>query len=500
MLIPIFLVLLVFLAWRHIPTLQFQHEGAYYFKFTSFEFDSRHLTYDIFAKALFVFLAPLLKGQVFLYMWFLFAVMILIDVVFYWVVRVATGSRLTAFFAALLFALSYIGKYDMFSSGAYQYFVQRGVLLLFLLPALLFFLLYFQRNFRLGYYILGLGIYLLGIVMGFFGTWLLPIFIFYPLLFLLFNLTKGKEVLLKTIWTPVPFVIGNLKIISQNTYNPGGDEIVVWLFERTQLLFEGMMQQLAVMTLPAGVYKPLLESISKFTAMLVYNISEESFAFLTISVLVIGIYFISMLILWKLDRKRLPLAAASLLSLLAMLFFNLILNSNTIFASFESSRYFYFPSVVFAIYWGLFFSVLFLHKKRVVKLSVIAFLVFWIIHNNLVIGQEIKRDAWRHRANREALDTIKAWSPELKETPHYVWLPTTLGPYGGEFVKRFYSHPDGRFFEERVAPLKISALAQEHVDPEKLYVLHFDAARRVVVDRTEESRAELRRLQKELNE
>lgn len=489
---PLVLLILSLFTWRHIPFIQFQGEGFYYFaKSGNFSLNKDLLSHhDAFALWSFNILSSLFQDKIILYMWFLLFIMLLIDLVMYIFVRVITGSKLAAFLAALLFSLSYIGKYDMYSIGGYQYFLQRAVVLLPHLLALMFLILYFLRNFSIKYYIFSLSLYLLGIMMGFFGTWFLPPFLSFPLFYLIFQLQNFKRIFLKTFWTPFPFLIGNILIIRNSSYFTSNEETFLYFFLHRPGLISGVIQQLDVMTFPLVKYEDLVKYLSP------ESLFGKDFSLFIIRLSILVIYALAFLVIWKLFPLGKVLAATAIASMISMLLFNMYLNAATVLFTLGSSRYFYFPFAMIALFWGLFFAGIFSKKNFLPIYLFPIFCIMWIIYNNNAIQKNLKLDEWYHTSNRETIRILRSWSSKLKANPSYVMLPSNLGAYGGEFAFRYYSHPDGRFELQGFESLDFNDLASKNFDPERLYVLRFDNSQQTVIDETEKSRAILRKLEK----
>lgn len=488
----VILLLLTYFFWRHIPNLQMIGEGfiyIYMYKYTVIP-----PVFDVFAKASFPVLSDWFKEQMHLYMWFLLLVMIWIDITLYILVKVVTKSILTAFFVSLIFGLSFIGNFDIYSDGGYHYVLQRAIVLAPQLLGLMFLILYFN-NFKFKFYFLALTFYFLGLWMGFFGTWFLPPFIFYPLFYLAFNIKKLKAILYKTIWTPLPFIIGNFLLI-KGSFSNDEHSLLAFVLSHTKFVVIAILQQLTVITLPVedffiSISKPLtfirkrVPLQDPIDPMLIWT-----YYGLLLSTLIL--YLGTLFLIWRLQRKLIILATTSFASIIGMLLFNVYINEANVLFSFGSSRYFYFPFVFVAIFWGIFLSSIFHLKNSFFKLFVALSIISWVILNYVNIQKALTRQKWNHDANREAISILRSWSDQLKKEPSYVYLPSSLGAYGAEFVKRYYSHPQGEFRLESLQPIDYDELAEKKVNPDRVYVLHFDIASQKIIDQTIEARSKLR--------
>lgn len=486
------IILSSILIWKHIPSLQFVGEGFYYFgrEPIALNFDLLlHHDHDLLAKILFNILPPIFQDKVYLYMWFLFLTMIFINSFLYIIVRVVIENELAAFLGAFILSISYVANYDMFSIGGYQYFVQRGILPLFFLPAFCLFILYFKNNFQLKYYAGGLTIYLIGILMGFFGTWFLPFFIFYPLFFLIFNIKKGWSIILKSFWAPIPFIVGNFLIIRSSSFIPQGESFTDFLlYHKGQYL--GVLQQLSAMTIPVTGLNSMVKNFFERGDLIIQGNTLNPLIGLSVLIL----YLVALYITWKLNSRYIPLQLTSFSTVVAMLLLNVYLNSAATLTTYGSSRYFYFPYIFLALFWGIFLAVLISSLKKLAVILTLIFIVILSLYNYISIQRNLKVDEPIQNVNKTTIKILRSWAPDFKKTPSIVYIP--LGPYGSEFASRFFGHSDGEFLVEGLEPIDLRALSKKGVSKENLYVLHYDSNSQRVVDKTNEYRALMSKLEK----
>jgi len=482
----ILLVLLLtttFLMWFFITRTQFEGEGFVYFtpELATLKFFPT-LAYDFFARVIFQILPNLFGGKVYLYMWFQLAWMILTDIAFYLMVRIVTKNRFIALLATFFFSLSYVGKYDMYSIGGYQYFVQRAVILLPQLVSFIFLSLYLSRGtYFLSCYFLSLLMYTLSIVMGFFGSWFLPFFVFYPFFYFVFNLKIVKKHFWRIIWTPIPFLVINLLIIGNNNAIPE-QSIQSFIVNNLVHIAEGISQQIAALT-------PGLGEILK-------RYHQGTLQFEAILSLTIILYVVAFAVIYKVNTNLRALAAASLVSLAAILLFNIYLNEANVLRTFGSSRYFYFPFAMVALFWSLFFYSV-AAKGRFYFVLLLIFCSIWLFYNFYRINENRKADAWIQKANKDTISYVQKLSVMLKDGS-VVQLPANIGGYGERFITRFYEKPGTKFSMEINEPLSLEKLAEQNVDVEKVYILHFDPKTQTVVDQTESIRKQILELKKKL--
>lgn len=485
------IILISFFTWSHIPSLQFTGEGWGFIgtippKGDIFEIVSQEFTplneYTI-DRILSGILLPKFGDQIHLYMWLQLMFMLLIDLLMYILVRVLTGSRLAGFLASFLFSTSYIGNFEMYSSGGYLYFAQRGILLLFEFPAIIFLGLYITK-FKFYYYIISLFLYLFGLTMGFFGAWFLPIFIIYPIIYLLFNLKQVQKLFLKVVWIPFPFLIGTILIIKNNHLIPN-ESIFDFLTNKFSYTLTGIIQQLTVLTFPMG------ELLLRFD-----NLNIEFISILGITVI---FYCYAFLANSKMNKNWKILQVTALISAVAMFVINIYLQAVETLHSFGSTRYFYYPFTMIAIFWGISLTGIVNKRGKLSNFFFITFCIAWLAYNNVHIQRRLKAEEWVHKANKQTLEILRSWAPETKGNPSFIYAPANLGGYGGQFVIQFFSHPQGKVVVEGLEPLDLDKVSKLGFSPNNLFVMHFDPVSKNVVDKTEVSRAKLSEIQKEDN-
>lgn len=483
-----------FFFWKHIPALQIQGEGFAYFDESSYSLRIRPYrimpdltnlgsSVDILGRITLHILSRVFDDQIPLYMWFLFIYILITDVAVYILTKILTNSRLTAFLATLLFTISFIGKFDMFSIGGYQYFIQRGMLLL---PEIVSFILFFiaLKYLSIKYYLVSLTLYLLTIQGGYFGTWFLPIFIFYPLFLAVSYLKKNYQTLFKIILSPVPFILGNFWIISDSEFVTRHEPVISFL-QKLPFVISAVFQQLSVITLP------ILWSTDFFKLMYKFFYTPKEQVLLSAQWATVIIYPMALLLIWKLRPKMFILGLSFLTSFLAMLVFNVFMNTTETLNNFSSSRYFYFPFLSFSVFWGIALSIIASARKFLIRVLLIVFLLMWSFYNYQLIQIKTIEQKPHHLANREVLKIMKDLSPTLKKEASWIFISGNLGSYGTLFVHRFYTHP--WTYINFLQP-DYDYLVKNNVDPEKLYVLRYDPVLEKLVDETDKSREILRNL------
>lgn len=463
----VLLLIVAFLVWQHLLSQQFIGEGFQYFEQGATRFRPLILPHDTFAKLFFSIIPTFFGDRVYFYMLFLLIIMLSTDVVFYILVKIITNSTLAAILSTIIFSTNFVGNYDIYSTGGYQYFVQRAILLLPQIIAFIFFVLYLNHNFPIKFYLFSLIFYLINITLGFFASFFLPIFVFYP--FAYFLLKKN----LKYLVLPIPFIIGNWFLVRQSGYANSGGSFLDFLSHNFYQITSGIMHQFLLISLPPGFF------INSFPNFLI--------------ILVPLIYLAGVVLIIRKEPKWSIIAISALLSFISMLFLNIYINANASMNTFGSSRYFYYPYSMFALFWGIVLATLFTKAKFYLLLPF--FIIFWVFNNFIVIINNLEHDKPFQQANYLTINLLRQKADSLRKDSFIFQLPSTFGPYGSTFANRFYGNPNGKFTLQGFEDIDLKKISNENFDPEGLYVLVYDSSKQKVIDKTESFRIVLRDLE-----
>lgn len=480
------IILLFFLFWEYIINLQFVGEGFQYFQVVSNLSYNFSLTHDIFARIIFIPLQYFFKERVYLYMLFMLIYVLIINMTLYFSVKSITKNIYTAFFTTLLFSLSHVANYNIFSSGGYQYFVQRGTPLPLLIISFAYMCKYFNDGLQLKYLVCSLVLYVLAIFLGFFAAWLMPLFIVYPIVFILFHNKKNIVSKFKISLIPIIFVTVTMRIIRDSSFSNQENSPLHFLINKPVFVFENIAHQFNILVLPVGSYKQTIVLFENFLSSQVNPEIALSSVFLFIYITLI------VLLIIKLPEYR-ELVTALFISLFGTLAINTYLNASTVMSSFDSSRYFYYPYFYLSLIWGIVLSYLF--KKSILLKTLSVVLIFmYLLNNYFLIYQNRVKDEHIHKANKSILNFFDQNKSLIQNNSLYIYLPSTLGPYGVEFVNKFYGSKHSEFVLENFEELDYQKLFEKELKPENLYVFHYDQQKQKVYDQTLKSRGMLRKV------
>lgn len=495
-------ILFIAVIWRGILSMTFQGEGFVYFDEATYYFSLNDpfnkenyfpVNEDLAARIFSHILSRVFLDDTRGYFAFLFSEMLVTLLSFYWVVRLLSKNRLAAFLSTIFLGVSYAANANMWASGGYQYFLQRGILLLPALLSLLLLIKFLQTNLLI-FYLFSVSLYLLTVFLGFFATNFLPVMLLYPIVYLIMNFRLKISFLIKMILIPLPFLMGTYQIIktagtlTNNT--PQGTHFLVTFIKiiiDVPSNISGFLQQLAVLTVPFFWDANLFSLIRKFFKLRVTDNQNLIWAQIAGTL----IFCSAFIYLWKTRPSFRMATLFSGVGFMVLLYLNLFLNKAQSLAAFDSSRYFYYPYSMGAIFWGLFLAGVILRENGIFKKFFMGVFLIWIGYNIFVIERNNKEEGWRHIANKDMVNKIKEWSPVLKEKPYYVYFPgsgNTFGQGGLNFTQRFYAHPKSSFdFNEPDLP----TLIKQNIQPEDIFVFRFDYQTHKVLDETKMWRAEL---------
>ncbi len=156
--------------------------------------------YDNFAKIFFDITIPIFKDNLVLYQLSALIMLIIFSLSFFVVILKITKSKLISFTSVILFSTNYVALFEYMANGNYQRFIQRFPTLIPLIFSFYFLWCAFtKKNNPKRYFFLGSSIFLyaLAVLMGHFATLMLPIFVIFPIIQILDNKQKYKDISLR---------------------------------------------------------------------------------------------------------------------------------------------------------------------------------------------------------------------------------------------------------------------------------------------------------------
>jgi len=358
--------------------------------------------------------------------------------------------------------------------------VQRATPFLPLIVSFALLVKYFYSGCKFKYFVLSLSSYILAVLMGFFAIWMLPLFVIYPIIYVTYKFKRNGFAILKYIIISFSYLLSSLFIISSSPFSKQEMSPIQMLIKKPTFILENIAQQFSVLVLPVGSYKVLRKFFDDSLTFQINPVIEIGMILIFLYLIFIGVLFL------KLPKLRV-LILTLFVSLFGILAINTYLNASTVMVSFESSRYFYYPYFPISFIWGITFAYLYKKNTRL-KLVVILLVLVYMLNNYYWTYQNKVKDEYLHNANKDILNFFDRNKDFIKNNPTYIYLPSTLGPYGVEFVNKFYGSREHKFVLENFEELDYQKIYEQGLKPENLYVFHYDQKKQKVYDLTFVSR------------
>jgi len=466
--IPI-LISLTILSWHKILFQSLMGEGFFYFSHGAKEagFPDIILRYDTGARLAFDLFKVIFKDEIFYYQLLAFLTLVLLSMLFYFLVHELTKRKLLATLASLFFSINFLGLFEMFAAGSYQFFIQRAIYFLLLFPSFIFFVRYL--NVRKEYnFIFSLLLYTTSLILSQFSIFFLLFFLTYAFALVIVEKKIYKRVLIHAFLT---FIIAYGDILYGSGSLIKGQNFLMFLGEEKYVLGQQLLHQLTVLFVPHQIIQYLREVFQlTFSTM----VSFLHFPTLIGSLLIIVYLFV------REKTLRVPLVAAAIFIPIVLLLNSYTRGTDFIGRIESGSRYLFVPSIASSIIWAIFFYSLFSIRILFLKVFVVLLVVFYAYSNINVIWAEIDKDFYKHVANKNSFQYIKGLSPSFSEDSLIV-VPTNLGFHGSEFSQIFYGKANTTFVPFNSDWHK---MLERPFDPKKDFILEYDYKNEKVVDKT----------------
>lgn len=304
------------------------------------------------------------------YLWFELAILLIINVLFYIIVRIITKSSVIAFVSALIAGVSYFGSWDMFGTHCYCFFLLRIVNMILMFLSFIF-LHWFLVSRKKIFFIISLLSFFIGLKLGNIVITILPLFILYPIFWFIVNTpTKtqiGKGIFFGTSFAIVSFFIYLMQLIPYGGWGGQGKFGPNWTFTEFLLnpgkhnYFEAIGLQLVFWL----QYKPVLFNLFTPDVRGLWTIVDAKNSMLFVIVL----YVVLFVYLYRVLPKFRVILLTCFFGTLSILYLNAYLKYYEITVP-GANRYLYMPTFLFSIFWGITIWQLFLKRKRFILRSI----------------------------------------------------------------------------------------------------------------------------------
>jgi CRISPR/Cas system CSM-associated protein Csm2 small subunit len=288
--------------------------------------------------------------------------------------------------------------------------------------------------------------------MGHFSTFLMPVFVIYPVIFSIVHKSRAGKTLIN-ILSSAPFAFLNLFLISGDIFTPKGDFIGFVKANGLGQVTTQIMLQISNLTLPPA----LIEKIASVT-------SSYQDILLIFTLPIIFVFFLGIYLIRKRQKNLSIIYILSLLSLFVLLFLNLYLgkvnpmhnmtgytyyflptaysSDPSLTASLKGDRYYLLPYLFVSIIVAILIFSLIKNKKRY-KIFSTAFLVGYLFYNCVLVWKNIDKIQPVAEDLKKYLSFVKSISLRLNNESTLVVPREFLWP--SSMIKTIYGYPDMKF-------------------------------------------------------
>jgi hypothetical protein len=417
---------------------------------------------DNFARLLFDIFPSIFRDNISYYLAFQFLVLVILTTVFFYFVKYFTKNSWIGFGAAIIFGTSYLGLFEMIGTGNYQRFSQRIPNIIPEILALLELVKYFDTK-KIKYYVYSLVLFFISVFMGHFSTFLLPVFVIYPVIFSIVN-KSGIAKLVKSVLFSIPFVLINRFLLSRDFYTPSGNFIGFIKEVGVGKIISLITLQFSNMLIPPFLVEKVASITSSYEGILII---------LTVPILIIfltGIYLVT-----KRKQKNLLIVyLVSIFSIPVLLFLNLYLRkvdpfynmrgytyyflprmysiNPSLTATVKGDRYYMLPYLFVAIILSILIYIVFNKKlsrstknpnSLSYKTAAGIFLTFYVAYNTFLVWTNINKIQPVSEDLKKYLSYIKSVSSRINNQSVVVIPREFLWP--SSMIKAIYGYPDMKF-------------------------------------------------------
>lgn len=402
---------------------------------------------DIFGMMFFSAIYTFFGSNLHLYRWIELAMIVLVNIEFYWMLSLILKNKIFALLGAVVFSLDYIGGGENYVQ--YAYFMQRFPAFLLMPPSIVFLLKYYERH-ETKYYYFSLLFLVIAVYLAHFSVFLSVFLIFIVVAHeVQFNdilsscfrcLIKVAPILIFVFFWSLFSVSGPLAIRMMNLKSPESVNPFVLL---TKLeTYKKVVYQLAVISIPQEVVSMVEKSYGRG-----HSIEGYRSALLTLSPFAAMAYLAVLAFITKLSRKRYVLvAAACFLSLLTILFANVYIerdlaNIFSVYTEMYQGRYYITPWFFLSILAAIFFLAVYEAARKVrfvfAGLVIFVFLNVFSVYQIEKIWDYLNKKEWVNVASYKTIDWIRQnqWSFEAGTL---IAVPYPLGPLAIPFLQVYY--------------------------------------------------------------
>lgn len=450
------LTLICTIVWYKTLNQSFLGEGFYYYNSLQKYFPHGILNsiweYDNFAKMFFAYTVPILKDNIFIYQVIQLGTVIALTITLFHFIKYFTKNSWIGFTGATIFSASYLGLFEMIGVGNYQRFVQRipnQILILFSFIELA----RFYETGKIKKYINSLILFAISVFFAHFSTFLLPIYIIYPIIKSFVNREKIIKFFINIAYS-IPFVVINLFLISQDVHTPDGNFINFIKLNGLSKIISSIALQLSNMLVPPFLIEKIASVTSSYKDILI-----------VLTVPIVALFLLGIFIVKNKQKKFLTIYLSSMVAIPVLLFLNLYLGKidplynmrgytyyflpnvysqdPSLTATLKGDRSYMLPYLFLAIIISILIYVLFINFKNMYKIFSVAFITVYVLYNASLVWINIDKIQPASEDMKKYLSYIKYILPKLNNQSFIIVPREFLWP--SSLIRQVYNLPQIQF-------------------------------------------------------
>lgn len=440
------LLVLSFFAWRKLLELVVRADGLIYliryFQKSFFDKPYFFTGFELQAMLLGTIFSKIFGPRMVWYYGIELLVMLVINVVFYWLVKTVTKNRWLGFTASLIFSVNYWGLWDIHTHHCYCFFLERVPNVILSLISFRFLHLGLEKSSGKNY-LLAVFFYSLSLSLSHFSVLNTAPWLFYPFFWQLFNRRRLADIVRGGLVGLVFLGISGLIILLQGINESGlGPKygLLEFIFHPAKYFWPDMI----IRQLVYWSQYPFVLFRGASTGQLIRQIGVMNAVSTT--PLVIFVYIVTGLVIFK----RLPKLRSMLLTILFAVPANFLINGffgqYHVFDHATPNRYLYFPTFWLSIFWAMFLGATFFNKGKFLFVIGVLILSFYYLESYVLIFENFQ--------------TVFKYENSTKLVYNYLINLTSraerntliIGPYDeiGPYEATFFSEQLGRNGEVRI--------------------------------------------------
>lgn len=356
-------------------------------------------------------------------------VILLIDVLFYTLVRIITKSRFVAFSASLIVAVNYFGAFDMFYS--YTRFVERIIVVPFLLLSFLFLQLFLER-YKIKHLIWSFVFYFLGNGLAHFSLIFTAPYVLYPIFWYFFTRMKEirKGIFIGSSYLGLSIFFVMIQRINEPGFTGRASFLEYLLHPQRYHYLSDMLRQLVYWS----QYPPLIEAVlNGRNGNVLQNVPSVANA-IAITPFVAAFYIFTSIYVYKKLVKQRHVLFTVIFSVPVIFYLNSWFGQYNIPVQAGANRYLYFPTFLLAIFWSLFLWVAFWRNKswKLLLIAVFILTIYYSINLTLLKGSFLQLD-WVNQPTRKIVEHFIHMRKNLPKNTLVIGQYPVIGIYEAIF-------------------------------------------------------------------